>query len=339
MEYDIFLSKNTKDLTEARRVVDLLKSYGLKVFESTQELSNIGKTDYASSIDKALENSRHIIILCSENEFGTGEGSDSLWVYYEWSSFRNEILSKRKDGNIAVVLSGGVSLSSVAFGLRKYEAFSIDEIEGDKFKNYFIIPNIKSNDGGHKTDYNPIEKKQDSSRAVNIKAFDFGLHFAMNMFANQTNNESLYDINEDYENFKDIPSYQLRTKNPDAIADIMKNAYGTEVAKFFSFGQRTGLLSIVILFQKKGANISKEQKDVFIIPFMKEGRELNIPEKILNYCINLISDKTSDIQVANFHKIIRYNILTINVEKCPYCGVENSIDNDTCKNCYAPLSL
>ena len=119
----------------------------------------------------------------------------------------------------------------------------------------------------------------------------------------------------------------------------MKNAYGTEVAKFFSFGQRTGLLSIVILFQKKGANISKEQKDVFFIPFMKEGRELNIPEKILNYCINLISDKTSDMQVANFHKIIRYNILTINVEKCPYCGVENSIDNDTCKNCYAPLSL
>ena len=31
--------------------------------------------------------------------------------------------------------------------------------------------------------------------------------------------------------------------------------------KFFSFGQRTGLLLIVILFQKKGANISKEQKD------------------------------------------------------------------------------
>ena len=158
MEYDIFLSKNTKDLTEARRVVDLLKSYGLKVFESTQELSNIGKTDYASSIDKALENSRHIIILCSKNEFGTGEGSDSLWVYYEWSSFRNEILSKRKEGNIAVVLSGGISISSVAFGLRKYEYFSIDEIEGDKFKKYFISPNVKSDDGSHNTDNNSIEK-------------------------------------------------------------------------------------------------------------------------------------------------------------------------------------
>ena len=96
MEYDIFLSKNTKDLTEARRVVDLLKSYGLKVFESTQELSNIGKTDYASSIDKALENSHHIIILCSKNEFGTGEGSDSLWVYYEWSSMKY-YLNEKKD--------------------------------------------------------------------------------------------------------------------------------------------------------------------------------------------------------------------------------------------------
>lgn len=337
MEYDIFLSKNTKDLAEARKIVNLLKFYGLKVFESTQELSNIGKTDYASSIDKALENSRHIIILCSENEFGTGEGSDSLWVYYEWSSFRNEILSKRKEGNIAVVLSGGISLSSVAFGLRKYEAFSIDEIEGDKFKKYFMIPNFKSNDGGHKTGNNPIANNQDSSCAANIKAFDFGLHFAMNMFANQTNNDSLYDLNEDYENFKDIPSYQLQTKNPDAILDIMKNAYGDKVARFFSFGQRAGLLSIVILFQKKGANISNEQKDVFFIPFMKEGRELNIPEKILNYCINLISDKTTDMQIANLHKIIRNNILTLGLVKCPYCGTENNIDNDTCKSCYAPL--
>lgn len=335
MEYDVFLSKNTKDLGEAKKIVAVLKSYGLKVFESSEELNKMGNADYASSIDKALDASRHMIVLCSGNEHGTGEGTDSLWVYYEWSSFRNEICSKRKGGNIVVVLTGRVNHASIAYGLRKYEAFSIDDIDGEKFKNYFVSPSMQISQNETKAS----EAISDSRRAANIKAFDFGLHFSMNMFAKQCGEEQLYDLNEDWENFNDIPAAAVLTTdpNPDVIADLLQKAYGKDVARYFSFGQRTGLLSIIILFLKKGANISNEQKNLFFEPFMKEGRQLFIPDKVLKTCIDLVSDTSSDQQIINCHKIVRHAILTSKTVKCKLCSSENAEGNSICTNCFSPL--
>lgn len=333
--YDIFLSKNTLDIETARKIVDVLESYGLKVFESSSELSVIGNADYAQAIDEALENSKHMIVLCSESEHGSGNGSDSLWVYYEWTSFRNEILSKRKSGNIVVVLNGEVELSSIAYGLRRYEVISFNSISSESFINYFTKNNTKE-----KTPVTasttPI-KVDENLRANYLKAFDFGHHMSMNIFAKQQGSESLFDINEDFDNFWKIPVSVFGTGDPDLIMQAMSESYGEMAAKYFSFGQRTGLLSIIILFIRKGANISQSQKDVFFAPFLKEGRALLIPDKTLKTTLDLVSQANSGQQVVNLHKVIRHAIASHSYKSCPWCGCDIAIDSVVCNNCHTPI--
>lgn len=307
IEYDVFISKNSKDLDDALRISALLKSKGLRVFESSVELGFLGSADYAKEIDFALEHSKNLLVLCSDNELGTGENDDSKWVYYEWSSFRNELLSKRKKGNLVIVLSGANDISSLAYGLRKYEVFPIEEVGSSKFVNYFVNEKEQTLKKG-----NEVSMEDSNNQSVYLKAFDFGLHLSENVFAQQQGADVLYDIQVDYENFSLIPAADFIScgNNPEMLVDLLSHSYGDIVGKYFQFGQRTGLLSIIILFIKKGSNLTQSQKDLFITPFLKEGRELCIPEKILLSCLNLISNESSDLQIVNFHKVIRNAIVT-----------------------------
>ena len=329
-KYDVFLSKNTKDLKQAEKISSLLKSYGLKVFESSEELRALGRADYAQAIDSALDNSEHIIVVCSDNEHGTGIGNDSMWVYYEWSSFRNELLSKRKTGNMVVVLCGQTDVASLAYGLRKYEAIHINDINCDGFINYFTKNRVSKLVN---------ESEFDSDNIMYLKAFDFGLHLSQNIFAKQQGKEDLYDLREDYENFSNISIGELAayTSDPDGLVKLLSDYYGDRVAKYFQFGQRTGLLSIVSLFIRKGAVLSDEQKDVFFSPFIKEGRSLFLPDKTLMNCVNLASDAKSDAQIVNCYKVIRHAITISTFKNCELCGQKVSSDATECPNCYTPL--
>lgn len=136
--FNVFISKNTKDSRHSDRILKMLKDAGLSVFDSS-EISYQGDADYAARIDQAIEESNNLIVICSKNEYGTGEGFSSRWVYYEWTMFRNEILSGRKDGNLLIVLADNIDISQIAIGLRKYECIHIEK--ASKLLNY-ISPRV-----------------------------------------------------------------------------------------------------------------------------------------------------------------------------------------------------
>ena len=131
--YDVFISKNTDDLNAATVVTDHLKKAGLSVFESEESLSNIGDSNYSNAIDQALERSRNLLVICSENE----NGEKSQWVKHEWSSFRTEIFNNRKKGNIIVILLEGIQLGSIAYGLRSYQSFWFENLDYSKLIRFF----------------------------------------------------------------------------------------------------------------------------------------------------------------------------------------------------------
>lgn len=121
MKYDVFISKNSADQEFTDSVVQFLESAGLKVFESKKDLPFLKDADYSKAIFNALENSENIIVICSPNE----NGSNSRWVYDEWSWFINEIRSNRRNGQIMTIRKG-IAISKLNAQLRKYESFEHD---------------------------------------------------------------------------------------------------------------------------------------------------------------------------------------------------------------------
>lgn len=119
--YDVFISKNSRDKSFAEEVRQFLLDSGVSVFDSSH-LPALGSADYAHQIDEALESSDCMIIICSNHELANGKRPSSRWVYYEWTTFRNEILSGRKNGNILTILKDKVAVKDIDIGLRKYES-------------------------------------------------------------------------------------------------------------------------------------------------------------------------------------------------------------------------
>ncbi len=143
MKYDVFISKNNKDAQYANYLVNFLERNGLRVFESGKSLPNMGDADYGDKIDESLENSENMLVVISPNELGSGKGDFSRWVHYEWTTFRNECLSKRKDGNLITVICGNITIDQLPLGLRKFEAF-----EFDSFENSDILEYLKKDNTG-----------------------------------------------------------------------------------------------------------------------------------------------------------------------------------------------
>ena len=134
-QFDVFISKNSKDELAARKLSELLQQRGLRVFESSISLSQMGQAEYSDAIDDALNNSRHLLVICSRNE----NGEKSEWVRYEWQSFRNEVFSGRKKGNIVVIRLNSIPIANLAFGLRKYQAFDYQNLDMDGLVSYFRV--------------------------------------------------------------------------------------------------------------------------------------------------------------------------------------------------------
>lgn len=121
--YDVFISHKSDDYRIAKKVHDVLSDAGLKVFLSEIELPAIANADYTAEISKALDNSRHMLVVASNVEnINTG------WVRYEWGSFLNEKLSGRKDGNIITLITNNVRIEELPMGLRQYQAINIQDI-------------------------------------------------------------------------------------------------------------------------------------------------------------------------------------------------------------------
>lgn len=119
MIYDVFLSYKSEDHKIAMKVHRFLTENGLSVFFSEVSLSHIGKAEYSASIDKAIDSSRHMIVVASKIEYMT-QG----WVLYEWSSFADNLKCGYKSGNLLTVLTPDIKLHELPLGLRHRQSFS-----------------------------------------------------------------------------------------------------------------------------------------------------------------------------------------------------------------------
>lgn len=121
--FDIFISHKSEDYKIAKLVYDVFSNKGIKVFLSEITLPAVANTDYTAEISDALDQSKHLIVIAdSINKINSG------WVKYEWTSFLNEKLSGRKNGNIMTIVTDNISIAELPFSLRQFEVIKINSI-------------------------------------------------------------------------------------------------------------------------------------------------------------------------------------------------------------------
>ena len=124
MKYDVFISSKSEDYLKAELLSDFLRRNGLHPFLASESLRRVGNTAYLDEIDKALDESQHLIVFCTKPEY-----AESKFVKEEWQSFRNEKLSGRKSGNILTVVADGIQIGQLPYGLRRYEVILLSNYE------------------------------------------------------------------------------------------------------------------------------------------------------------------------------------------------------------------
>jgi Clp amino terminal domain, pathogenicity island component/TIR domain len=120
--YDIYISKKTEDYPLAAPIYEFLTKKGLNVFLSEHSIVTAGNSDYMKEIDKALEESSHLIVICSKPGHFT-----AAYVESEWRTFLNEKRSGRKSGNIISVITPSIKITEVPIGLRNYQIVSLEQ--------------------------------------------------------------------------------------------------------------------------------------------------------------------------------------------------------------------
>lgn len=113
---EIFISFNSADKKEVLMLYDYLTKRGHGVFCSAVTLAQLGESDFAAAIGKALDAASCLIV------FGTRpEHFESGWVSYEWNSFFNEVHSMRKTNGKLFTLISGVRIGDLPFALRQVQ--------------------------------------------------------------------------------------------------------------------------------------------------------------------------------------------------------------------------
>ncbi len=332
LKYDVFLSKNSKDEKEIRKLLAFLENAGLSVFESEKSLPKLGVADYAQAIDNAIDLSRNLIVLCSANELGTGEGSNSRWVYYEWTLFRNELLSKRKNGNILTVLCDGININMLPVGLRKYQAFELDNIEKTGILDYL------RNEKELNVDRNHLSSNNSNTVALDLKMFDFGYHLSLCIFAKMQNkNIGDIDLQADLDEIKESPwkdPSQVLSENPEEIAGKLKTLYGQAAADLFSLGQYCGISVSMALFVILGAEGVFEELQKVLVPYIRLADSLGIPKSVIEKLKNMVLDKDQE-RIVNYYKLVKRSVALRNEtsRECPFCGAITTVETEKCYNC------
>lgn len=123
-KYDVFISSKSDDYVYAEQVYDFLVANGLSVFLACRELKMIGEAEYAESIDDALDETKHMIVVTSSVQH-----VKSKWVKYEWRTFENDRKSGYRDGNLLVIRLPEVEQQHMPPALRHKEFLLFDSYQ------------------------------------------------------------------------------------------------------------------------------------------------------------------------------------------------------------------
>jgi hypothetical protein len=127
----IFFSSKSEDFDYTQCVYTFLKDRGYNVFFSQQSLAPMGRGDYRKEIDRALDASKHMIVVTSKKEH-----VEASWVEAEWGLFINEKRSGRKSGNIITLITGTMRIEDLPSSLRYYKVLPLDPDSLEKILNY-----------------------------------------------------------------------------------------------------------------------------------------------------------------------------------------------------------
>jgi hypothetical protein len=132
-EFQLFISYKSEDERIAFWLWDYLTQKGIKVFCSGKTIPEMGESDYSRVIDLALEKSKILVILASDEKYFT-----SGWVDYEWKSFFNELRSGRKPGGKIFTFTKNVDLRNLPYGLRNtFQNIPLSDSMKDSFDNLY----------------------------------------------------------------------------------------------------------------------------------------------------------------------------------------------------------
>lgn len=134
---EVFLSAKKEDYPDAKRVYDYLTSHGMSVFFSDQTLPTLGNSDYRDEIDRALDETEHMVVVTTSKN-----NVESEWVKAEWGFFVNEKRANRKRGNL-VTVGAGIKPSDLPPSLRYYEFIELTPFGFERLVNY-LRPRVLS---------------------------------------------------------------------------------------------------------------------------------------------------------------------------------------------------
>lgn len=129
-QYDVFISSKSDDYHYADDVYNYLIHNGFKTFFANKELDKIGEAEYADAIDTALDATTHMIVVAS-----SAKNVKSKWVHYEWSTFRNDLNSDYREGNLLTILIG-IEPRTLPAGLRHQQSFKFESFNDGRIFGY-----------------------------------------------------------------------------------------------------------------------------------------------------------------------------------------------------------
>lgn len=110
IHYDAFISCNSIDYAVAKEIYEFLTEQGFNVFYAQTSISEAGDTVYKKTIDAALDNATHFILVTTDVAH-----LESKWVDYEINMFQNEKLSGRKTGNIVTIVDPSITVGMLPY--------------------------------------------------------------------------------------------------------------------------------------------------------------------------------------------------------------------------------
>lgn len=122
--YDVFISSKSEDYIIAENVYNFLVSKGKRVFLAPRELHKERKDVYYNVIDKALEESSHMVVVAS-----SVSNIDSNYVKYEWGTFSELLLSEPVCGRNLLTILKDTDVKDLPLRLRFRESFVYDDYQ------------------------------------------------------------------------------------------------------------------------------------------------------------------------------------------------------------------
>ena len=128
----IFLCVKTEDFPYAEQVYQFLLEHGFQVFFLHHALQKLDESDSEKEIHKALDNTKHMIVVTSKKEF-----VETPWIKAQWDFFVNEKRAGREPaGKLFTLIAGSMRIEDLPQCLRDYETIPFDPNTFDKILTY-----------------------------------------------------------------------------------------------------------------------------------------------------------------------------------------------------------